>query len=280
MLHYKPKQVLLSLFLLMSSQIYAHGDLPIRIRAKTQEISTDSTNAKLYFERGFLYQQHFEYNKALCDYLKSGDLGYTNKLLNYRIAETYIDLADYSTALEFVNLYIDTDSLDVKPKKLLAQILMKLNRYSEALKIYDYVIKNTIDIRPEDILEYSTIFLSIDSTDYAGSINAIDYGMNKLGNNIVSLRLAKIDYLKKSHQPERVIEQYNTLILENTRKEFWYYRKAVYLFELDRLFESDIALQQARISITQLKPKIKNTSAIKDLITGINKIEKSINHEI
>jgi hypothetical protein len=280
MLNNKYKEILMGLLLLITSALYSHGDLPIRIKEKTQEISKDSTDPKLHFERGFLYQQHFEFNKAKCDYLRSKDLGNTDNLLNYRIAEVNFSLTDYSSALGFVNQYINIDSLDVKPHKLKAQILIKLNKQSEALEFYDFVIKNTLDIRPEDIVEYSTIFLLIDSTNYAGSINAIDIGLNKLGNHIISLRLAKIDYLKRSNQPEIVIEQYNDLITENTRKEFWYYRKANYLFDIDRLSESDIALQLAKISIEKLKPKIKNTSAIKNLIIQINTMEKNINHEV
>ena len=280
MLCNKSNGILLGLFLLISSATYAHGDLPIRINEKTKEISKDSTNSRLLFERGFLYQQHFEFNKAICDYLKSEDLGNTDKLLYYRIAEVYFSLTDYTAALKSVNQYINIDTFDVKPQKLKAQILMKLNRHSEALEIYDFVVNNTLDIRPEDILEYSTIFLSIDSTDYAGSINAIEFGQNKLGNQIISLRLTKIEYLKKSNQPENVLEEYNALILEKTRKEFWYYKKAYYLFDIDRLSESNIALQQAKTSIGKLKPKIKSTSAIKNLLIQINRIEKSINHEI
>jgi len=273
------KIILSGLFLLISSTIYAHEDLSLRIKEKTKEISKDSKNSKLYFDRGFLYQQHEEFCKALCDYLKSEDLGNTEQLLNYRKAEVCFSLTDYSTALQYVNQYLAVNSPDVKPQKLKAQILMKLTRHSEALDIYGLVIENTLDIRPEDIVEYSTIFLSIDSTDYAGSINAIDMGLDMLGNNIISLRLKKTDYLKKSNQPEKVIEEYDALIVENHRKEFWYYKKANYLFEINRLPESDIALQQAKASIRNLKPKIQNTPAVKDLIVQIEKIEKNINHE-
>ena len=43
--------------------------------------------------------------------------------------------------------------------------------------------------------------------------------------------------------------------------------------------QSKIALQQAKASIAILKDKIKNTQAIKTLITNINNLEKQINHE-
>ena len=257
--------------------MYAHGDLSIRIHEKTKEISKDTTNSKLYFERGFLYQQHEEFNKALSDYLRSEELGNTEKLLKYRKAKIYFALTDYHSALKAVDQCIDPP--DVKPQKLKAQILMKLKRHSEALDLYDLVIKNTLDIRPEDIVEYSTIFLAMDSTNYTGAIKAIDIGLNKLGNHVVTLQLKKTDYLKRSGQVKKAIDQYNTLITENTRKEFWYYKKALYLFELNRLSEANIALQQTKVTIEQLSPKLKSTSALKELHIQVNKLEKNIHHE-
>ncbi len=277
MLKKRFKKIALSFVLFVSSIMYAHGDLSIRIHEKTKEISKDTTNSKLYFERGFLYQQHEEFNKALSDYLRSEELGNTEKLLKYRKAKIYFALTDYHSALKAVDQCIDPP--DVKPQKLKAQILMKLKRHSEALDLYDLVIKNTLDIRPEDIVEYSTIFLAMDSTNYTGAIKAIDIGLDKLGDHVVTLQLKKTDYLKRSGQVKKVIEQYNSLITENTRKEFWYYKKALYLFELNRLSEANIALQQTKVTIEQLSPKLKSTSALKELQIQVNKLEKNIHHE-
>jgi len=277
MLKKRFKKIALSFVLFVSSIMYAHGDLSIRIHEKTKEISKDTTNSKLYFERGFLYQQHEEFNKALSDYLRSEELGNTEKLLKYRKAKIYFTLTDYHSALKAVDQCIDPP--DVKPQKLKAQILMKLKRHSEALDLYDLVIKNTLDIRPEDIVEYSTIFLAMDSTNYTGAIKAIDIGLDKLGDHVVTLQLKKTDYLKRSGQVKKVIEQYNSLITENTRKEFWYYKKALYLFELNRLSEANIALQQTKVTIEQLSPKLKSTSALKELQIQVNKLEKNIHHE-
>jgi len=277
MLKKRFKKIALSFVLFVSSIMYAHGDLSIRIHEKTKEISKDTTNSKLYFERGFLYQQHEEFNKALSDYLQSEELGNVEKLLKYRKAKVYFALTDYHSALTAVDKCMDPP--DVKPQKLKAQILMKLNRHSEALDVYDLVIKNTLDIRPEDIVEYSTIFLAMDSTNYTGAIKAIDIGLDKLGGHVVTLQLKKTDYLKRSDQPKKVIDQYNTLITENTRKEFWYYKKALYLFELNKLSKANIALQQAKVTLEQLSPKLKSTSAIKELQIQVNELEKNIHHE-
>ena len=119
----------------------------IRIQKKTEEISKNPKNALLYSERGYLYLQHEEYHKAITDYLKSERLGYKTKLLYYRKAKAYYYSDNYKKAIRAINKGQKFDVLDVKTHKLKAQILVKLTQYDSALKAYDFVIKNTTDIR-------------------------------------------------------------------------------------------------------------------------------------
>ena len=70
MYYFNPKYVTICLFILLFTtvKILAHEDLTARINHKTHQISNDPQNAVLYYDRGFLYQQHKEYKKALKDY--------------------------------------------------------------------------------------------------------------------------------------------------------------------------------------------------------------------
>ncbi|PHS06507.1 MAG: hypothetical protein COA88_10590 [Kordia sp.] len=273
------KIVVLIGFLLISSMLFAHGDLSIRIQEKTIEISKKPTDANLYYERGFLYQQHLEYQNAISDFNKSKSLGNYSKLLFFRMAETYYKKNDYEYALDKITSSITIDAGDVKSLKLKAQILFKLKRYKETMLAYTYVVENTIDIRPEDIIEYSNIVLAIDSLDYNGALEAIEIGLEKLGANTVTFQLKKIEYLKKSDQVEEVVNQYNMLIKNNNRNEFWYYEKGKYLIEVKRYHQANIAIQQAKLAIELLKTKFKSTLAIKKLQTQLNELEKSLNYE-
>lgn len=262
--------------LLITSFIYAHGDLTKRIESKTQEISKDSKNPQLYFERGYLYEQHEEYKKALSDYLKSEELGNTTGVLHYRIAQTYYNSYNFSEALRSSKTCLEINSLDVKINKLHAQILIQQGDYLQALTYYDYFIENTIDIYPDDIIEYSKIFLAIDKDDYTKAIEKIDTGLDKLGKDTFSLQLTKLEYLKASKQLDRALEQYNYFILSTNRNEFWYYKKAKYLFEQQKYQDSKIALQQAKTAIVLLNDKFQNTSSIKILKTNIINLENML----
>jgi len=269
------KNILLIIsFLVMSSMLFAHGDLSIRIEQKTKEIAKDVRNSELYYERGVLYQQHLEYKNAIQDYKKAKALGSDNELLNFKLSETYYESKKYKEALAIVLLCFGSETQNVNVYRLKARILLKLGRYEETMEAYKYVVDNTIAIRPEAIIEYSTIILTIDSLNYKGALEAIELGLERVGKNTVTFQLKKIEYLKKSNQVEEVIKQYNQLIKNSVRNEFWYYEKATYQYDVDRSIEANISLQQAKMAIQLLPLKFKNTIAIKKLQTQINKLEK------
>lgn len=274
------KKILLMIsFLLTSSMLFAHGDLSIRIEQKTKEIAKDTNNSELYYERGVLYQQHIEYKKAIQDYEKAKSLGSDNGLLNFKLSETYYESEKFKKALETVLLCFDSGTQNVNVYKLKARIFLKLGRYEETMVAYKYVVDNTIDIRPESIIEYSAIILTIDSLNYKGALEAIELGLEKVGSNTVSFQLKKIEYLKKSNQVDGVIQQYNKLIKNSLRKEFWYYEKAAYQNKMDRKMAANISLQQATMAIELLPLKFKSTIAIKKLKTQINQLEKLIHYD-
>lgn len=262
-----------------TSFTYAHGSLTKRIKEKTVAISKNPKNADLYFDRGYLYEQHEEYNKAITDYLKSEKLGNSKIQLQYRKAQTYYSQRDFSKALESSNLYLAKNSSDVKINKLQAQILTQLGAYDKAIKYYDFFIENAVDANPEDFIEYSKIYLAIGNNNYPKAIEIIEFGLKKLGNDTFSLQERKLEYLESSNQIDKAIEQYNYFILSSKRTEFWYYKKAKYLFENKKILEAKIALQQAKSSVLLLTDKFQNTEATKALNTNINDLENKLYNE-
>ncbi|WP_405293242.1 tetratricopeptide repeat protein [Algibacter sp. Ld11] len=270
------RKVLYGIFLITASFLHAHGSLTKRIEEKTVEIKKEPKNSKLYFDRGYLYEQHEEFNKAIKDYLSSEKLGNSNTLLHYRKAQAYYQNNQLNKALISSNFHLEKDSVDVKINKLHAQILVQLKKYNRALKYYGYFIKNTIDITPDDVIEYSEIYLAMDSSNYPQALEILEFGLKKLGENTFSLQLQKLEYLEAAHKIDEAIEQYNYFILSAYRKEFWYYKKAKYLSDNKREVDSKIAIQQAKSAIALLNDKFRTTLAIKKLQNEINSLEEQL----
>jgi tetratricopeptide (TPR) repeat protein len=254
----------------------AHGDISIRIIKKTSEILKNPKKPLLYFERGYLYQQHQEYKNAIKDYLKSEHLGLDNKLLHFRKAATYYKANTLNKALQESEICLTYDPNDIKTHKLKAQILFGLQNYNAAVLAYKYVIENTVDLKPEDYIIYSEYIVAIDHNNYKNAIAALDLGIENLGKKTIALQLKKIAYLKKTVEHKKVITLYNSLIQDSERKEFLYYEKARYLFEIKEHENANIALQQAKLTIKDLKLKYQNTKAVKNLKININTLEKKL----
>lgn len=270
-------QFLLAVILLLCTQkIVAHGSLTIRIQEKTIEIAKDSLNAELYFERGYLYQQHHEFQKAIEDYSKAQKYGYKNKIIHFYKSETFLEMGNIVEALKSSNVYLKAESKDPKIYKLRAKIFYAKGDYSKALFHYQYISNNMNDIRPSDFIEYATIFLEQNPENYKKALEIIDKGLKKLGNKILTLNLKKLQYLHALKDENRIIEQYNYFIVSSKRKEHWYFKKASYLITLEKNADANIALQQSKMAITLLKPKTKNTLAVKKLVIKINELENSI----
>jgi len=265
--------------ILFGSYTFAHGGLSGRIMEKTLEIFKAPNNATLYYERGFLYFQHLEYTKATDDYLKSEKLGNTSKLLYYRTSETYYKQENYKKSLQAIQTFFTIEPYNLKALKLKAQILFQLKQYKRSFKLYNYVLNNMSDTKPEDFIEASSFSLKQNSLKYKKAIAILNKGLQKLGNNTLSLRLKKIEYLKINKQPDLVINEYNYLIIHNTRKEFWYYKKAHYLFSINQKHKATIALMQAKYALQLLSVKFKNTHSIKTLSKQINNLQNQLNYE-
>lgn len=272
----KINSISLLLLLLSFYQIKAHGYLSEKIKAKTTEISKDQKNPTLYLERGYLYQLGDHYTEAIKDYLKSEKLGLNSKLLHFRKTETYYGANKLKEASKSINICLKLDPLDVKSHKLKSKLLVKLKKYEEAKIALEYVLKNALDLKPEDYINYCDLILLIDPKNYTDAINVLDLANQKSGTPIASFDAKKLEYLKESNQTEQALEQYNLLIKNSARKEFLYFEKATYLSKIGDNENANIALQQSKLAISELNCKYLNTYSIKDLKIKIDVLSKKL----
>ena len=270
---------LLAGFFLFCHAVIAHGELSLRIAEKTEQIEQDSTNAILYFERGFLYHQHEEYEAAIHDYGKSEALGLKSEELYFRKAETYFTASFYAETLQTLEQYFHLNAADVKGRKLYAKTLYQLRRFDEAYREYQYVILNISDPRPEDYLIYSEISQFHFNHDPKAALRVINNGLEVLGHDTVTLQLKRLELLKETGSTDKVIEQYNYFLSQTNRKEFWYFRKASFLNGIGRDKDAKIALQQAKVAISLLRQKFKNTEAIINLKSDVALLENTLNYD-
>ena len=252
-----------------------HDGLLRQIRQKTKEIEAHPKDANLYFERGYLYQLHEDYRKALQDYNVADMLGFVRSILAFRKAEVYYLLRDYDSALSCLKWYQERAPKDVLTSLLESRILREKGEVKAAIPVFHHFIQEVEDLTPENVLEYSELISS--NGDLTSAIEAIEEGMHRLSTRPPTLLLREIQLYSRLGANDQVEKRYNELILTGGRKEHWYYEKARFLHQIHRDDKAEIALMQAGIELESLPDRLKNGSAMQELQQKISSLKKEIN---
>lgn len=272
------QSIITLLFILFSFTCFAHGDLGRRIAAKTKAIAKSPNNSELYLQRGFLYQQHEEWDNALADYMQAKQLGQKSKVLPYRMAEVYLELSLFKSALTCTKQYLLHDSIDVKIHQLRGRLFFKLENYTAAIQSFQYVIQHAADLRPENFLLLANVYFTQDPSNEEMILETINQGIQQLGAKVFILQEQKLHYLQQFHQVDATIQQYDLIISNNKRKEGWYYKKANYLYLQKKYTASKIAVEAAQSAFNQLKTHKQKTKAMMQLLANIHLLNQKLAH--
>lgn len=259
--------------------MWGHGDLEKRIIAKTKAIAQTPNNATLYLERGFLYYQHEEWDNALADYLQAKALGFQEKILHYRMAETYLELYLFKSGLICTQQYLTQDSVDVKIHKLRGELFQKSRAYDKAITSFEYVIKHSIDLTPENYVTLAEVYLAKGPAYREAVLEVIERGLNQLGKHVYVLQEQKLNYLKKFKLVKKAIEQYDVIIHQNNRKEGWYYRKANYLYQQKKCKPAKTYAEKAKQAFESLNPHQQKTKAMIQLLADIHTLLQKLENQ-
>ncbi len=264
-------RILFSIVLvLLSLNVYAHGDLHERIVAVTKEIKSNPDSAFLYLKRGELYFQHEEPKKSLKDYLKCQSLGYKSHRLDYSMASTHRDLGNLETANQILSNILAADHQHVRAHRLKGKVLMELEQFHEAALSFERVISYATGTLPENYLEASLAWEKCeDETHYCEAIETIENGISKLGN--LPIFYNRLITLNRKIEDFGSVLYYQSLIIDQSqRKESGYYNRALTYRQIGDHEMAKQDLIRAKEAITSLKPRLKNQRATKVLLLKIN----------
>lgn len=259
--------------------IFAHGDLDKRIQAKTKAIAQAPKNSTLYLERGFLYHQHEEWDNALADYLQAQELGFQEKILYYRMAETYLELYLFKSGLICTQQYLAQDSLDVKIHKLRGELFYKSRAYDDAIYSFEYVIQHSVDLTPENYVTLADVYATKGISQKDLALEVIEQGLEKLGSQVFVLQEQKLKYFKKFNLTKQALAQYDIIINSNTRKERWYYQKASYLYQQKKFKAAKTHAEAAKKAFEMLKPHQQKTKAMIQLLANIHTLLQNLENQ-
>lgn len=263
----------LLLFCCLGLSSCAHGDLGRRITAKTKAIEKDPKNALLYMERGFLYQQHEEWDFALADYIHSQQLGQKDKVLYFRMAEVYQKLLLFKSGLVCTEQYLKEDSVDVKVHKLRGQLFVKAKDYDAAIASFQFVLEHAVDLTPDNFLMLAAAYHAKNRKKSQEVLAVMDKSIEHFGPKVFALQEQKLEYLKTFKDVDEALEQYDVIIDIQNRKESWLYKKAAYLYEYKKYEAAKETVEAAETAFSQLKAHKQKTKAMIQLLANIHTLK-------
>ncbi|MCR5517835.1 MAG: tetratricopeptide repeat protein [Lachnospiraceae bacterium] len=165
---------------------------------KYADIQIENNDTAYYrIDRGLVYQEHADYERALEDYLKAAELDETNPYAYNNAGYCYSMLGDYDKAKEYLNKSIEC--IKDKEKKLrnpytnLANVYYMLGDYEHELEVlleaarlfpgYEYLAKNVADAylhcgKASEALKYLRDFAGKNTKniqDFADKMVSIEY---------------------------------------------------------------------------------------------------------
>lgn len=202
----------LLLFLAASTRLAAHGDLHERIEAVTQKILAQPSDPDLWLQRADLHRQHEEFDAALTDLEKAGQLKPHWLLVPLQLARIHFDQGNFSRAETTATDCLKLDQSNPDALVIRARSRVQLKKLKPAVADYDAVLNtaNSAPPLPDLYLERARAQAALEMFDDA--IHGLDDGLKRLGDT-PSLALPAIEYERERRTFEAALER-----LERARK--------------------------------------------------------------
>lgn len=229
----------MTLWLILSGGVSAHGDIHERIGAITKQIEATPLDAPLYAQRAELERQHEDWQAALSDYAKARKVDPTIDV-DLPLGRTLLESGRPEEALPLLNRFLDRTPTAPRALIYRARTYVKLDRNEEALTDYRAALKCTPVPEPDLIIE------TADSLTAHGlekeALLVLSAGIEKLG-DIPSFILRAMDLEIATKNYDAALGRVRTVQQTAPRPEPWMARRASILAQAGRIQESKMAWQ-------------------------------------
>ncbi len=261
-----------SIILLILSHLIlvAHGDMHEQIQELTKQLEKQPENAVLYVQRGLLWQAHGSYIDAKDDFQKALNLNENLHLVHLHLGQAYLGQEKPDSALFSIQSYIAHFPNNAVGLLTRGEAYFDLEKYDLSAKDYE----TAIGLKGEKaaVQDYMS-WAEAEKLTGGDAVACLEQGMDHLG-NLITLQQKALDYEIQAQQYDQAVSRIETVLNGLQRKEVWLVKKAEVLLLAGDNVGAKEALEQAKFAIEYLKPRAKNTEAMKRLMSRIGEMEK------
>ena len=250
-------------------ELFAHGDVHLRIEGLTQQIAQSHdarTNAALFFQRADLYRADGDWTNARADLDRVArlDPALTRAEFLRGLVQFQANRRDAARASR--NTYLAGTPKDEEAFTTRARVLAKLGSYRAAVDDYTTAIKLGAT-NPELFIERAETWRALGRPEEA--LRGLDEAIRKMG-PLVTLELPAVDLEMGLKRYDAALTRIDVVTARFQRKETWLARRAEILRQAGREEEAKKSYREALAAIERLPAAHRSTRATMDLETRIH----------
>jgi tetratricopeptide (TPR) repeat protein len=254
-----------SLLALAICQLHAHGELDIRIAGLSRQIQTNSTDARLFLERGELHRLHLDWAAATADFDRASSLDPNLVTVGLARARLLADSGRASDAREAYNRYLAQAPSDGMALIERARLRAKGDELA-ALEDYTRAIKLLPEPLPEYFIERTDLLVRLGK--HAEAMAGLDEGLQRLG-VIVTLQSRAIELELDRKDFDEALRRLETIIARAKRPELWLEQQGQILRQAGRTSQALTSFQGSLQAVGKLPPRLQTTPQMESLKTRV-----------
>jgi predicted Zn-dependent protease len=250
--------------------VQAHGGLHEQIAKATERIRQSPRSAALYLERGELYREHGEHERALADYAAALELDPSLDAVHLARGRFYLDTRQPRRALIDIDRFMAAHPGRADAYALRARAHAGLSHGDQALADYDRAI--TGGITPDLVLERARLTRHLHPADPDRALAGLDQGLALLG--------PVPSFVQEAIDIEVAAGRYDAALARLDREPgtatqpVWLVARGDILTRAGRAGEARDAYSRALTAIAELPPPRQHTPQMTRLRTRLERITR------
>ncbi|MEO5905124.1 MAG: hypothetical protein ABIQ11_00245 [Saprospiraceae bacterium] len=252
--------------------IEEHGDLDQRIADITRQLQLNPGDLSLYRQRGDLYLQHEEYDKAIADFHYCDLKGLNDPHIYSGLSVSYLKAHQADSALFFIEKVLSIEPSNPAYLDIKVSVLEDLGENCSAALLLEKIIALSPHPSPALFLRASACWKYCDETNHVDrSIAILKKGLDQLSHNfVIHSQLIRV-YENYKRYEEALYWQTELIARSPSRPRPYLDRAKIYLALNDKV-KAKADLETVLSSIEKLAVHKQDTRAMKDLRIEIEQL--------
>jgi tetratricopeptide (TPR) repeat protein len=256
--------------------VFADGDVVLRIEEISKQIEKNPRDAMLYFRRGEFQRVHGQWMLALADFDEARRI--SPGLLETDLAkgETLFQAGELKAAKLSLDRYLAKNPNHEMALTARARVLIGLKDYGPAIEDFTRAIAHGGSLKPEYYFERGQAWLAMEPKNYKEALKGLDEGIQKVG-PLVILEILAIDCEVGLKSWDGALKRIDLLAKQSPRKDGWLARRGEILQQAGRIKEARAAYKASLAAIAALPPHRREIAATVELEKRVKQALDSLN---